>query len=153
MSGLDGEFAADVRALGWIYRSFTNGMRLALDGGAYSVTESWVVSELARQDAIDAVDLRHRLSIDPGYLSRLLSRFQADRLIVRRPSSADRRRQTIRLTPRGRAMSQAIDSCTAQVVRRHLTGIDEDDRRRIVAAMEAIREAMEHAQKGGRQAV
>jgi hypothetical protein len=43
--------------------------------------------------ATGVTDLWRALAIDPGYLSRILARFQADGLITRRRSAADGRRQ------------------------------------------------------------
>src|SRR5579864_8271563 len=68
----------------------------------YSLTEARLLFELAQRDASEVTDLRRTVDIDPGYLSRILARFESDGLIARQRSAADGRRQVIRLTARGR---------------------------------------------------
>jgi DNA-binding MarR family transcriptional regulator len=67
----------------------------------YPLTEARLLFELARRDVTPVPDLRRVLDIDPGYLSRVLSRFEADGLITRARSGDDARRQEIRLTADG----------------------------------------------------
>lgn len=142
----------DLRALAWIYRLLIDGLHLKLGNTSYSVTEGWVLSDLARHDATDVRDLRRRLDIDRGYLSRVLSRFQAERLVIRHRSPTDARRQTIRLTPLGRAAAEAADMYLAQAVHKRMTELAYEDQLQIIDALVEIRQAMENSQ-GGRRAV
>src|SRR6202035_1379204 len=68
----------------------------------YSLTEARILVELAQREASEVAELRHIVDIDAGYLSRILSRFEADGLISRQRSATDGRRQVIRLTDSGR---------------------------------------------------
>lgn len=56
--------------------------------------------ELARQDRTALSELRGAMSIDAGYLSRILGRFDADGLVRRRRAPTDARQQVIELTGR-----------------------------------------------------
>ncbi|TDD24731.1 MarR family winged helix-turn-helix transcriptional regulator [Nonomuraea diastatica] len=145
MWSLDDEILAAGCALARFHRWFTDGVREAVEGLSYSATEGWVVFELARQDVIEVTSLRRRLGIDPGYLSRVLSRLQAARLITRQRAPADARCQTVRLTTRGLALSHAIDAHLAQAVRGHLAELPNGDQRRVIDAMVTIRQAMSAA--------
>ena len=48
-------------------------------------------------------DLRARLGLDSGYLSRLLRQLEQESLVTLTPDPADRRRRRVELTPAGRA--------------------------------------------------
>src|ERR1700749_4692716 len=55
----------------------------------YTLTESRLLFEIGRLEAVEVSGLRRALDIDAGYLSRVLSRFAADGLVTRHRSAAD----------------------------------------------------------------
>jgi len=104
----------------------------------YSLTEARVIFELAQRDICEVAVLRRSLGLDAGYLSRILSRFDADALIVRERAPADSRRQVVRLTDRGREVFGDLDMRSGEQIGRILSALPEDEQRRLVGAMEAI---------------
>jgi DNA-binding MarR family transcriptional regulator/N-acetylglutamate synthase-like GNAT family acetyltransferase len=109
----------------------------------YSLTEARVIFELAQRDATELAELRRALDIDAGYLSRLVARFEANGIATRVRSRADGRRQVVRLTSRGRAAFEMLDERSAQEVHALLSRLTEEDQRRLIGAMGAIRELIE----------
>src|SRR6266568_1529400 len=90
---------AQVAAVREFNRFYTNVLGLLREGlldTPYSLTEARIIFELARQDRAEVTRLRHWLDIDPGYLSRILARFEADGLVTRARSPEDARRQARR---------------------------------------------------------
>src|SRR6266576_1769452 len=67
----------------------------------FSLTEVRVLYELAHRDNITAIDLRHELGLDRGYLSRMLQEFEKQGWVKRTPSHTDRRRVFVSLTNKG----------------------------------------------------
>src|ERR1700749_3605120 len=57
----------------------------------------------------DVKELRARLDLDSGYLSRLLRSVEGDGLVVVEPSGADARVRTARLTAAGQAERAELD--------------------------------------------
>src|SRR6202046_5866248 len=49
----------------------------------YTLTESRLLFEVARLGIVEVSWLRQALDIDPGYLSRVLARFESDGLVSR----------------------------------------------------------------------
>jgi DNA-binding MarR family transcriptional regulator/GNAT superfamily N-acetyltransferase len=108
----------------------------------YSLTEARLLFELAQRDASEVTDLRRAVDIDPGYLSRILTRFEADGLITRQRSPADGRRQVIRLTGAGRESIGVLDARSVEQTRDMLAAVPDDARRRLLDAMHAITEVL-----------
>ncbi|MCP3801530.1 helix-turn-helix domain-containing GNAT family N-acetyltransferase [Allokutzneria sp. A3M-2-11 16] len=119
-------------------RFYTNSVG-ALRYGAYSLTEARVLFELAQCESADVADLRRDLDVDAGYLSRLLTRFDADGLITRAKSTVDARRQVIGLTDKGRAAQRELDDASSAQAAALLDGLTEEQRGQVVGAMDTIR--------------
>jgi len=90
----------------------------------------------------EVTDLRRTVDIDPGYLSRILARFEADGLIARRRSAADGRRQVIQLTDTGRSVVTGLDARSAEQTRDMLAAVRDEDRRKLLEAMRVITETL-----------
>ncbi|WP_037676357.1 bifunctional helix-turn-helix transcriptional regulator/GNAT family N-acetyltransferase [Streptomyces griseus] len=132
----------DIRAFN---RFYTNVIG-ALDYGRhlyapYTLTESRVLYELAHapDDGTDAADLRTALSLDSGYLTRILNKFEEDGLVDRAPSARDPRRRRIVLTQRGREAAGLLDERARESVGELLGNVPADDRQRLTEAMRTIR--------------
>jgi len=114
----------------------------ALDEGhlhtPFSLTEGRVLYELAHRDALTASDIVDALSLDAGYVSRLLRSFERRKLVKRTRSAADRRESHLSLTAAGRAAFRTLDQLASADVARLLDTIDEDGQRRLIDAMTSI---------------
>lgn len=138
---------AAVRAFNRFYTNvigLVHGMYLDMP---YPLTEARLLFELARREVTPVTDLRRGLDIDPGYLSRVLSRFEADGLITRARADEDGRRQEIRLTAEGKAAAAELDERSARQVGALLESVD---RGRLLAAMREISGLLGDGEDGGR---
>jgi DNA-binding MarR family transcriptional regulator/GNAT superfamily N-acetyltransferase len=127
-------------------RYYTNVLGLLREGlldTPYSLTEARVIFELARAGSTEVAVLRASLDIDAGYLSRILTRFEADGLVTRRRLGSDRRRQVIMLTPRGHDAFRTLDDRAAGQISALLSRRAPADKRRLTAAMASIREIID----------
>ena len=129
---------AAVREFNRFYTNVIGLLRGKYLDTSYSLTEARLLFELAQRDTSEVTDLRRTVDIDPGYLSRILARFESDGLIARQRSAADGRRQVIRLTGSGREVVSGLDSRSAEQTRGMLAGLRDDDRRRLLDAMRTI---------------
>ncbi|WP_434589708.1 bifunctional helix-turn-helix transcriptional regulator/GNAT family N-acetyltransferase [Streptomyces sp. A5-4] len=133
----------EIRAFNRFYTNLIG----ALDYGKhlrapYTLTESRVLYELAHSPRTDAVDLRVSLSLDAGYLSRLLTRFERAGLVERGPSTTDARRQRVTLTPGGREAAALLDERSRAAVGSLLSGVPPEDRPRLATAMRTVRDIL-----------
>ena len=120
-------------------------------GSAFSLAEVRILYELAHwRDAATALPgeaptatrLASRLSLDEGYLSRILSGFHKQRLIARKPSPADGREYVLELTSHGRKAFAPLDERSRELVAALLQPLGESDRSRLTGAMATIEQLL-----------
>jgi DNA-binding MarR family transcriptional regulator/GNAT superfamily N-acetyltransferase len=83
----------------------------------------------------DVRDLRVRLGLDSGYLSRLLRSLEADGLVTVEADAADRRVRSIRLTPAGSAERARLDARSDDLARSLLEPLSAAQQSRLLEAM------------------
>jgi DNA-binding MarR family transcriptional regulator/GNAT superfamily N-acetyltransferase len=127
-----------VRAFNRFYTRVLGLLDEGLAHTAYPLTEARVLFEIAHHGVASVADLRSWLGVDAGYLSRILSRFERDGLVVRKRSESDARRQVARLTERGRAAFADLDKRSSADVADILGPLSEPGRQRLVDAMREI---------------
>jgi DNA-binding MarR family transcriptional regulator len=96
--------------------------------------EARVLFEIGREGA-DVADLRRRLELDSGYLSRLLRALEKEGLVTVGKSAADGRARFAQLTDAGRAEVDAYDLLSDQLAQSLIDPLDDRQRRRLVEAM------------------
>ena len=94
---------AQVRAFNRFYTNVIGVLHGPYLDSPFTLTEGRLLFEIARRDTVEVSDLRRALDIDAGYLSRVLTRFEAESLVTRHRSPTDARRQEIRVAEAGRA--------------------------------------------------
>jgi DNA-binding MarR family transcriptional regulator/GNAT superfamily N-acetyltransferase len=103
-------------------------------GLARPLGEARVLWEIG-PDGAEVRQLRARLGLDSGYLSRLLGSLQADGLLTVSPSASDRRIRVARLTRAGRQERARLDARSDEAAQALLAPLGARQRERLVAAM------------------
>ena len=80
-------------------------------------------------------ELRDRLGLDSGYLSRLLRALETDDLVVVRPDAEDRRRRRVTLSRRGRAAWRRLDDRSEELAERLVAPLSQRQRERLTEAL------------------
>ncbi|HTX03512.1 MAG TPA: MarR family winged helix-turn-helix transcriptional regulator [Candidatus Acidoferrales bacterium] len=99
--------------------------------------ESRVLWQIGR-DGCDVRDLRAKLGLDSGYVSRVLRSLEKQRLIKVGTSRADRRVRHATLTAAGRKEREEVDRRASAAARSLLEPLGEKQRERLVAAMRDV---------------
>ena len=130
---------AAVRAFNRSYTKFLGALSEHLHSTPFSLTEARILFELGQRDETEVSVLRQATGLDAGYLSRLLGRFEDNGYVRRGKSSADARRQVIRLTNKGQDAFRVLDTKSVGQIRDLLADLTEEEQVRLVEAMEMIR--------------
>ena len=114
----------------------------ALDEGyqhsRFTLTEARVLYELGTRDVANATAIREELSLDPGYLSRILQRFADAGLVSRKRGNKDRRQVVLTLTAKGRRAFLELDSKSNERAREVLNTLEPSERRQLLSAITGV---------------
>ena len=111
-------------------------------GSGRSLGSSRVLWEV-EGDGVDVRDIRQRLELDSGYLSRLLRSLERDGLVTVAGSSADSRVRSVRPTESGRAERAELDRRSDELAASVLAPLSAGQRRRLVDAMGTVMRLLE----------
>ncbi len=110
-------------------------------GRGRSLGEARVLFEIGR-DGANVRDLRARLLLDSGYLSRLLRSLERQGIATSERAAADARVRRVTLTRKGRREWDALDRRSQDLATSLLTPLGEPQRARLIAAMAEVERLM-----------
>jgi DNA-binding MarR family transcriptional regulator/N-acetylglutamate synthase-like GNAT family acetyltransferase len=126
-------------------RFFTRRIGVLREGllhSPYSLTEARILFEIAHRDDLTASDVSRELGLDPGYLSRILARFERQGLIGKARSETDGRQRLLSLTSEGKDAFSLLDNRSREEVSEMLGELSEGDQRRLLEAMRTIEDVL-----------
>lgn len=104
----------------------------------FSLTEIRVMYELSSRGDLTSADLCQMLSLDAGYLSRLTSGLEKNRLIQKVRSPIDARAVLLHLSDLGRAVLAPLEQQTQNEVIALLDALPDAQQRQLTGAMQRI---------------
>ena len=113
----------------------------------FSLIQARVLYELAQQDRTTASALVAKLNIDAGYLSRILSTFEKEGLLRKNRSTSDSRQRILKLTTQGQKSFAELDERSRRVAEKMLLGLVEEDRHRLLHAMQTVETILDTERK------
>ena len=106
-------------------------------GSGRALGEARLLFEIGR-DGANVRDLRARLSLDSGYLSRLLRSLEKQGLATSQRATDDARMRRVTLTPKGRKEWSVLDRHSQELAVSLLAPLGERQRERLLAAMAEV---------------
>jgi DNA-binding MarR family transcriptional regulator/GNAT superfamily N-acetyltransferase len=132
-----------VRRFNRFYTKQIGLLRASLLRSGFSLMEARILFELAHRQDATATDLSGDLAVDPGYLSRILRRFQNKGLVEKTHSRDDGRMRLLRLTDAGEEAFATLNSRSRHEVASMLAALSEENQRRLLNAMSTIETVLE----------
>jgi DNA-binding MarR family transcriptional regulator/GNAT superfamily N-acetyltransferase len=129
---------AAFRAFNRFYTRFIGVLNDQLLHSGYSLAEARVLYELANGSEVTAKEIVGALGMDAAYLSRILARFESDKLLRRAPSSADARLLKLSLTAKGRRSFSKLNKLSENQAREVLAGLPPQPQARLLDSMSTI---------------
>jgi DNA-binding MarR family transcriptional regulator/predicted N-acetyltransferase YhbS len=136
-NGLQAQIDA-MRAFNRFYTRKIGVLQEGLLDSAFSLTEARILYELAQRQHATAAELCRDLDLDAGYLSRILRRFERERLMTRTRSAADGRQSLLALTVGGREAVAELNWRSRDQIAALLASLAAADQAEVVQAMARI---------------
>jgi len=127
-----------VRRFNRFYTRRIGVLREDLLGSPYSLAEARLIYELAHRDRPTAAELGRDLTLDAGYLSRLLRGLERSGVLSRTRSATDGRRNHLALTAKGRRAFATLNAQSNKDVAALLEGLPDPQQRGLVSALETV---------------
>jgi DNA-binding MarR family transcriptional regulator/N-acetylglutamate synthase-like GNAT family acetyltransferase len=108
----------------------------------FSLTEVRLLYELDHRKTSTAAELATDLSLDPGYLSRILASFEKRGWLRRQPNPSDRRQSVLALTSKGKATLRPLEDRSNDHVGQMLSHLSTSTREQLVGAMKQIEQIL-----------
>jgi DNA-binding MarR family transcriptional regulator/GNAT superfamily N-acetyltransferase len=138
---VDAPFEQRIAAVRRFNRFITQKIGVLTEGlldTEFSLTEARILYELAHRDGPTATALGRDLDLDPGYLSRILRRFEKDGLLEKQPAPGDLRQSHLVLTRAGRAAFAPLNDRSRDEIAALLQPLAPEAQSRLVSAMATI---------------
>lgn len=134
--------AAAVRRFNRFYTRQIGLLQEGLYQSPFSLTEVRVLYELAHGEKLTASALCQELGLDPGYLSRILQRFERGGLVKRTPLPTDARQSLLALTSKGRSAFAPLDARSQEEVAAMLDTLSDVQQAHLIEAMRTIEQTL-----------
>jgi len=126
-------------------------MRLGLLPGRYlnsdfSLTEARILYELAQGSGITAATLRRTLSLDAGYVSRLLASFKKRGVLQTKPSRHDRRARLLKLSPSGERTAARLNRDASREMETLLQTVPASERLALTESLTRVQHILSSAE-------
>jgi DNA-binding MarR family transcriptional regulator/GNAT superfamily N-acetyltransferase len=104
----------------------------------FPLTEARVITELYFNTGTTATEVREKLGIDRGYMSRILQKFEDDNIITKKRSSNDQRRFSLYLTEHGEEIYSGLVENSIHGVEKMIESISQPELSNLITSMEII---------------
>jgi DNA-binding MarR family transcriptional regulator/GNAT superfamily N-acetyltransferase len=137
-TGREPETVSAIRRFNRLYTRQLGLLGEGLHDTRFSLTEARVLYELGQAQVMNARDLAHGLQLDAGYLSRLLTRLQARKLLRRVPDPSDARIQQLQLSAAGRTAFERLGLASSQHLQDQIAHLGGADQQELLAALATV---------------
>ena len=136
---------ADIQGFNKVYQNLMKQMDSAILEAGYTLTEKEVLFEISKTERCTANILIQQLHIDRSYMSRMIAKFEKQKLIEKTHSKTDSRIRYIRLTESGHREINNLNDIQNQQLGSIFNKLSEKDQVEIWHAIIMIRNKLSDA--------
>jgi DNA-binding MarR family transcriptional regulator/N-acetylglutamate synthase-like GNAT family acetyltransferase len=104
----------------------------------FPLTEARVITEIYLRSSCSATEVRENLGIDRGYMSRIIQKFEEEKIIYKEQSSEDKRQYILSLTDYGKEIYDRLVETANREVGKMIQDLSRHDLSKLITSMETI---------------
>ncbi|WP_221563027.1 helix-turn-helix domain-containing GNAT family N-acetyltransferase [Alkalihalobacillus sp. TS-13] len=104
----------------------------------FPLTEARVITEINYRNDCTATEVRENLGIDRGYMSRIVQRFEDEKIIEKKQSTVDKRQYSLYLTEYGKKIYDELVDHANRGVSKMIQPLSDSELSKLVASMDTI---------------
>lgn len=137
---------ASIREFNRYYVNLIGIMKNHILDQEYSLTESRIIFEISNARKITAREIKEKLSLDEGYVSRIVTKLVKDQLVIKEQSKKDKRVYFLVLTAKGKETADLINVRSDDQIGNIIAPLDPQQQTRIVELMAEIKQILNNKQ-------
>ncbi|MBF4507771.1 bifunctional helix-turn-helix transcriptional regulator/GNAT family N-acetyltransferase [Flavobacterium sp. JLP] len=130
---------SEIRSFNRFYTSYLDILNQRYLDSNYSLTEVRIIYEIGESKTITAQKLSEILSLDKGYLSRILKRFLKENIIAKVLSTSDKRTLNIELTALGNELLKAFNEKVDNQLENKIEKLNYTEKLELVNSMHVVK--------------
>jgi len=135
----DQELIEQIRGFNRFYTNIIGLLDRHYLDSPFSLTDGRILYEICNTEDCSAKKIREKVSIDEGYLSRILDSFVKRGLIKKNPSLIDGRLRIILPTEKGKREFSNLNDNSIELISKMIGKLSEKEREELVSMTERIR--------------
>ncbi len=144
---MSSEYIEKIRGFNRFYTQTIGLIKKRFLESEYSLIQARVLFELNRYPDIHAKDLGANLDLDPTYLSKILKKFEQDKLLTKTPDPDDSRKYLLSLTQKGKKTYSRLREMSNNQIITLVQDLSREEKTGLVASMETIETILTREQK------
>ncbi|MDN7246947.1 bifunctional helix-turn-helix transcriptional regulator/GNAT family N-acetyltransferase [Planococcus shenhongbingii] len=131
-------YTEEIRRFNRHYANMLGKIDQRIYGKPYLLSEVRVIAELYEKKDATATEIREKLGIDRGYMSRMIQKFEEENIISKKQASTDKRQFLIQLTDYGEKVHQGLVDDANREVGNIIGALNAQQVDRLTSAMRTV---------------
>lgn len=132
------QYVEKIRKFNRYYANVLGKIDQEIYNQSFSLTDARIITEIYYSKGSTATEIREKLGIDRGYMSRIIQRFEDEKIIIKKQSIEDKRQYSLYLTESGKSIFKELAENANREVAKMIQDVSKTDLNQLVSSLETI---------------
>jgi len=147
MSNVESQFGLEFRKFNRFYTDVLGFLNEHIYDSPFSLSETRILFEIYNTNNCTAKNIQEKLGLDGGYTSRIIKKFEKEKMIRKQKCKEDGRNHLLYVTDYGEFIYKELEKKANQQVDYILKKLDHSEQEKLVYSMNTIQEILAHSFK------